>query len=179
MLLFEETLRVGRPLGWAAIGLGLTEVVRYPQYRMGIFAACKGHPALRRALDLIVERVNEGIIQTWPEPARTLTLTGPGLFTDAVSEWVGSPGTAVVPRSVSLRHHYGHAGMGTWKHYSTMFRLAWAGMVVAAFLLVPAALGLARYRAKRHVGSSCCRPKCITGGIDWVRNDAFICIARS
>jgi len=117
LLLFEESYRVGPLLGWLAVSLGLTEMPRYPQYRAGIFAAGARHPALLKALELVADRVVQGAFAYRREPLQSLVLTGPGLFTDAVDAWVGRPGTAIVSRWVSMRDHYGHAGMGTWKSY--------------------------------------------------------------
>lgn len=121
LLLFEESHRVGSTLGRLAILLGLTEMPRYPQYRAGIFAAIAGHSALLGALNLVVERVMAEKSYVYrQEPLQSLTMTGPGLFTDAVAAWASPEmGTVTVSRWTSMREHYGHGGMGTWKAYKS------------------------------------------------------------
>lgn len=86
-IVFVESLPSPRLVGWAIMQLGLTDMVRIPQYRNCLMVSRRGHPAMRASLDTIVAQVLNGpMAAPVPvlEPAHTLELTGPGVYTDAV-----------------------------------------------------------------------------------------------
>ena len=86
-IVFVESLPSPRLVGWAIMQLGLTDMVRIPQYRNCLMVSRRGHPAMRASLDTIVAQVLNGRMAApvpVHEPAHTLELTGPGVYTDAV-----------------------------------------------------------------------------------------------
>ena len=111
---------VGR-VGALAPSLGLTDLVRLPQRRNCLMVAPRRDPLMLRTLELVVARFDgEPNKPLPPEPTRTLELTGPGVFTDAVqAERHTSPGGArlrFVSRLEGLRF-FEHVAQGSWKTY--------------------------------------------------------------
>lgn len=106
--------------------VGLSTMVRAPQYRQSIFGARARHPAMLAAVQQITERmfaVSAG--QQHPnmhfsyEEDRvrfTLELTGPGLFTDVCAAYVSDRGEHGA-RVITLDHvteYFMHVHSGTW-----------------------------------------------------------------
>lgn len=134
-IIFVESFPVPWPVSNLALALGLTDMVRLPQYRNCIMVAPEWHPALRATLDAIVMRANALSWHRSTEPARTLELTGPGVFTDAVSAWqanrnIDPEGHFNADNSFSAvrepmlfvsrrggRRYFQHIGKGSWKTY--------------------------------------------------------------
>jgi hypothetical protein len=125
--LFAENAMVS--VDWLKIHLGLTTIVRAPQYRNSVFVAwSKRHPCLgsllRRIRDAVdgrtnalstrISRAQNRLLRTMAEPRRTLELTGPGAFTDECGAGQGG-GVAVVASHAASAHFIVHRGLGTWK----------------------------------------------------------------
>jgi hypothetical protein len=116
--------RVAAGVAHAARGLGLTDLVRLPQRRNCIMVARARHPLMLRTLQKIARKVEAGRASGAPpppEPTRTLELTGPGIFTDALEELraEGEP-AALALRYVSRidgRRYFRHVAQGSWKTY--------------------------------------------------------------
>ena len=128
-VLFSESLAVfdylPRPLSKALCTVfrtvGLTDLVRLPQRRNCIILAHARCPLMLRSLQMIVDKFSDVDHVPIREPARTLELTGPGIFTDAIdalSTDIGelAGGFQLIHRSHG-RLHFHHIGMGTWKTY--------------------------------------------------------------
>lgn len=128
---------VQRIARWA-LWLGLTDLVRLPQRRNCLMAAPPRHSLMLQTLELIVARFDATSGQDLPpEPTRTLELTGPGAYSDAVQRLVdearraraGAPSAAAaaargggpaglrfVSRVEGL-HYFDHVAQGSWKTY--------------------------------------------------------------
>jgi len=115
-----HALSVG--IGQFARLLGLTDLVRLPQRRNCLMVAPPRHPLMLRTLKLIVAKMHsERNPKQIPEPTRTLELTGPGVFTDALDELLrerdaASLGLTFVSRIDGL-HYFCHVAQGSWKKY--------------------------------------------------------------
>jgi hypothetical protein len=108
------------------IRLGLTSIVRAPQYRNSVFVSwTKHHPCLGALLRGIRDTVGgvggdesrqqHHMIRSMADPRRTLELTGPGAFTDECGpEHAGGSEAVVVSHAASARL-VAHRGIGTWK----------------------------------------------------------------
>lgn len=110
---------VGR-VGTLALSLGLTDLVRLPQRRNCLMAAPRRDRLMLRTLELVVARFDSARGKPLaPEPTRTLELTGPGVYTDAVQaerEAHGGARLRFVSRLEGLRY-FEHVAQGSWKTY--------------------------------------------------------------
>ena len=128
--LFSESLAVfdylprtlSRALCKGFRSLGLTDLVRLPQRRNCIIIAHAGCPLMLRTLRLIAERFIANTNKSHlPEPERTLELTGPGIFTDAIDELShecgGLAGGFHMVHRFRGMSYIQHIGTGKWKTY--------------------------------------------------------------
>ena len=83
-VVFVESLPSPWLLGFFVRFLYLTDMVRVPQYRNCIMVARQGLPLMKLTLDAIVLKFKNPPPLRPAEPAYTLELTGPGVFTDAI-----------------------------------------------------------------------------------------------
>jgi len=118
--------------GALALAFGLTDLVRLPQRRNCLMAAPRHDRLMLRTLELVVDRFDamhaRGAGKPLPpEPTRTLELTGPGVYTDAVqlerdvtsasaSRALGGARLRFVSRLEGLRF-FEHVAQGSWKTY--------------------------------------------------------------
>jgi len=84
------------------------------QVRNMIFAATPHHPAILESINQIVRNLEQGTYKTLVEPRRTLVLTGPGTFTDAVRPFMNSLDTTAVPHT-KTKELFEHHLLGGWK----------------------------------------------------------------
>eukprot|EP00040_Diaphanoeca_grandis_P015105 m.76926 g.76926 ORF g.76926 m.76926 type:complete len:357 (-) comp24953_c0_seq1:122-1192(-) len=126
-------------LGTIALALRFTDMVRLPQYRQCILIAGRPHhPLYKLTLDMIVESFAEGEWRSKEGLARTLLLTGPGVFTDAVNLYRSMHGEHTI--TFVSRHdghfHFEHTGVGSWKRKETMFFQEKPGIAVMIIVCV-------------------------------------------
>jgi len=99
--------------------LGLTDLVRLPQRRNCVIIAPARCTLMLRTLGMIVEKFNVTRLQN-SEPTRTLELTGPGIFTDAIdavsTESDALAGVFQLIHRFNGMVYFNHIGIGTWKH---------------------------------------------------------------
>uniref|UniRef100_A0A7S4F752 Alpha 1,4-glycosyltransferase domain-containing protein n=2 Tax=Chrysotila carterae TaxID=13221 RepID=A0A7S4F752_CHRCT len=92
LALFEMLPRtLARLISLFALRAGLTDLVRLPQRRNCVMIAPARHPLMLATLKRIIAKFDADAdaaklpdTELTPEPTRTLELTGPGIFTDAV-----------------------------------------------------------------------------------------------
>lgn len=134
-VIFTESLPIfdwlprslARWVGFFALHLGLTDLVRLPQRRNCIMFTPARHPLMLHTLQLIVNKFEaERHLAPQPEPTHTLELTGPGIFTDALYELIdGQGGGSVGKDALGLKlvsrfegmQYFQHVAQGTWKTY--------------------------------------------------------------
>lgn len=148
-----------------ALWLRMTDMVRLPQYRQCILVAGRQrHPLYKLTIDMIVASFADGSWRTKKGLARTLLLTGPGIFTDAVDRY--REAHAHINIKFVSRHdgimHYEHVGAGSWKPKKGVFLKEMPGMAsvsitasIIFFVLPSLELGRNR-RLRTRLYLSCC-----------------------
>jgi len=130
--------------GWFGLVFRLDSMVRYPQYRQCIMVAKRSNEQVfLTALTIITEKVKSGTTSTLTEPSRTLELTGPGVYTDAVNSYCFAAGKDAEKCLVIYRYKgfifFHHVGTASWKN-GTSFTTFNERAPIAALIMFGCAL---------------------------------------
>jgi len=109
-------------IGWLANRLGFTDLARLPQRRNCVMVSPARHALMLRTLNLIVSRFDAGFSgHQIAEPQRTLELTGPAVFTDALQQLQREDSEQVHAMRFISRYqgmqYFEHFAQGSWKTY--------------------------------------------------------------